>query len=338
MSNTSTMPRYRVENIFRDATDAAFRFVNLEKRHKAQSNSHAQRLKDIGGKISPTWVVMSVVGLLAAIGFGIYGAFNAQGAIAGLVDPMGNGIIQPEILLIIGASISIVGMLFGHLIYEGLSEGFETDPYTGSKSPSSKIWLSVVGLIGAIVYVGYQFYLVKSAGEGAGVDENSSLAYMPYVVAGIAILELLIGGFILHRAFGYLMLFAVSISLAITVRQMNAAARATNEGYRQYISFVDVYNGENREGQMEREGSPNIRRAIAHYSGISLDNEQAETVQRQESTAQPSTGEPTLENDVRPATEREAYQPNRNGTPRQENAERTVEDFMNDTTDDDLTV
>lgn len=330
MSNTTTMPRYRVENIFRDAADAAFRFVNLEKRHKTQSDSHDQRLKYIGGRVSPTWVVMSFVGLFAAIGFGIYGAFNAQGAIAGLVDPMGNGVIQPEILLIIGASISIVGMLFGHLIYEGLSEGFETDPYTGSKSPSSKIWLSVVGFLGAIVYVGYQFYLVKSAGEGAGVDENSSLAYMPYVVAGIAILELLIGGFILHRTFGYLMLFAVSISLAITVRQMNAAARATNESYRQYISFVDVYNGENREGQMEREGSPNIRRAIAHYSGINLNeiNNQPDTSQEQE--RQPSSQNTT--------TESEPTQPNRNGaTPRQENVEQTVEEFMNDTTDQDLT-
>ena len=323
------MPRYRVENIFREATDAAFRFVNLEKRHKTQSDSHAQRLKDIGGKVSPTWVVMSVIGLLAAIGFGIYGAFNAQGAIAGLVDPMGDGIIQPEILLIIGASISIVGMLFGHLIYEGLSEGFETDPYTGSKSPSSKIWLSVVGLIGAIVYVGYQFYLVKSAGEGAGVDENSSLAYMPYVVAGIAILELLIGGFILHRAFGYLMLFAVSISLAITVRQMNAAARATNEGYRQYISFVDVYNGENRAGQMEREGSPNIRRAIAHYSGINLNDTNEQPESARENVTEPTSENTTSENNV---------QPNSNGTPHRENAEQAVEEFMNDTTDDDLTV
>jgi len=331
------MPRYRVENIFLDAANAAFRFVNLEKRQRSQNASNKQRLEDIGGRVSPTWVVMSVVGLCAAIGFGIYGAFNAQGAIAGIVDPMGEGIIQPEILLIIGASISIVGMIFGHFIYEGLSEGFETDPHTGGKSPSSKIWLSVVGFVGAIVYVGYQFYLVKSAGEGARVDENSSLAYMPYVVVGIAILELLIGAFILHRAFGYLMLFVTSILLSITVRQMNTAARNTNDYYRQYIRFVDVYNTENPTQPMEREGSPNIRRAIAHYSGISLDNEQAETVQRQESTAQPSTGEPTLENDVRPATERETYQPNRNGTPRQENAERTVEDFMNDTTDQDLT-
>jgi hypothetical protein len=136
------------------------------------------------------------------------------------------------------------------------------------------------------------------------------------------------------------MLFAVSISLVITVRQMNAAARATNESYRQYISFVEIYNEENRTKQMEREGSPNIRRAIAHYSGINLNeiDELPETPQEPQNTAQSLTGEPTLENDVRPTSEQGAYQPNRNGTPHhQENAERVVEDFMNDTTDQDLT-
>jgi hypothetical protein len=336
MSNTTTMQRYRVDNSFGDASKAAFSFANLEKRHKSQSESHTLRLEDIGGKVSPTWVVMSVVGLCAAIGFGIYGAFNAQGAIAGLVDPMGEGVIQPEILFIIGASISIVGMIFGHFIYEGLSEGFETDPYTGVKSASSKIWLSVVGFVGAIVYVGYQFYLVKSAGESAGVDENSSLAYMPYVVAGIAILELLIGAFILHKAFGYIMLFVTVILLSITVRQMNAAARNTNDSYRQYIRFVDVYNGENSTNQMEREGSPNIRKAIAHYSGISLNDEQTQQGQTQRSTEQPSANEPTLENNVQPSSGQRT-QHNRNGATSQGNAEQAVEEFMNDTTDQDLT-
>ncbi len=337
MSSTITMPRFRVENIFRDASDAAFRFVNLEEKQKKQNERHAQQLESVGGKISPTWMVMSIVGLCAAIGFGIYGAFNAQGAIAGLVDPMGEGTISPKILMLIGASISIVGMVFGHLIYEGVSEGFKTDPHTGSKTLSGKIWLSVIGLIGALVYIGYQFYLVKSATNSAGIDSNSNLAYMPYVVAGIAVLELMIGALILHRTFDYGGLIIAALLLMITVRQMNRSARDTNDFYRQYIRFVDAYNSENPFQPIEREGNPNIRRAIAHYSGISLNSEQQGSVQ--EGSSNSSSGRRTSKGSANgnPSPGQGSGNSNRNGATHHEDAEQAARDFMEDTTDEDLT-
>lgn len=329
MSNPVTMTYYRVNGAFNNAANAAFRFVNLEKSHKKQSENYKERIQDVGGRISPTWVVMSVIGLIAAIGFGIYGAFNAQGAIAGIVDPMGNGVIKPQILMLIGASISIVGMIFGHMIFEGFSEGIDRDPYTGARTVNSKIWLSAVGIIGGIVYVGYQYSLVNSAGESAGIDETSGLAYMPYVVVGIAVLELLIGAFVLHKAFSYILLFVTSITLWFILRSMNGASRNTNDNYRQYMVFLDAYNRENPTQFTEREGNGNIRRAIAHFSGIELpdNNNSAEHSEQQ---ANEQTVEPRANDNISEQT-RTQQAANQNETT------RVVEDFMNDTTDQDLT-
>ncbi len=340
MTNTSSMPRYRVDRTFLLASDASFRFVNLEKKHRIKNKNREQVLNDIGGKTSPTWIIMSVVGLFAAIGFGVYGAFNAQSAIAGLVDPMGEGNIQPEILLIIGASISIVGMIFGHLIYEGIYEGIETDIHTGKKTLTSKIWLSVVGLVGSIVYVCYQFYLVKAAGVGAGVNETSSLSYIPYVVAGIAILELLIGAFILHKAFGYIVLFVINMLLGSIVRRMNVAARLTNDSYRQYIQFVDTYNFENSAPKIEREGNPNIRQAIAYYSGVNLQpsKDQPDLIQDKDLQASDSNEENSVLVNNSFGENNEKVVEARKRENQHEQTEKIVEEFINDTTDQDLTV
>jgi NADH:ubiquinone oxidoreductase subunit 5 (subunit L)/multisubunit Na+/H+ antiporter MnhA subunit len=179
----NTMPRHRVENMFRDAANSAFRFVGLLKKHEKQNDIHEKRLEDIGGKLSPTWIIMSVVGLCAAIGLGIFAAFNAQGAIAGLIDPMGDNTVQPYVFFIVGASIFIIGMIIGHFIHEGFTEGFQTDIHTGEKSPTPKLWLGVIGLVAAVVYVGYQFFLIKFAGDAAGVSKNNGPNYLPFIVA-----------------------------------------------------------------------------------------------------------------------------------------------------------
>lgn len=329
MNTIAAMPFYRVNNMFRDSGDKALWFVFLENKHKKQGVSYEERMKDIGGRISPTWAILSIVGLLAAIGFGVFEAYNAQGAIAGVVDPMGSGVIRPEILMAIGVSIAILGMIFGHMIYEGLSEGFDTDPHTGERSPNSKIWLGVLGFVGAMVYVGYQYVLVTSAIKGAEIGKENGLTYMPYVVVGIAVLELLVGAFILHRAFSYIMLFATGLLLASTVRRLNSTSKATNNNYRQYMNFLDVFNRENPSQPMEREGNGNIRRAIAHYSGIDLPNENnASTAPAQQVVEQTNT---------QPVPAIAQIQPVNTRISNQNEATKVVEEFMNDTTDQDLT-
>ena len=229
----------------------------------------------------------------------------------------------------IGASISIIGMIFGHLIYEGLSEGFDTDPHTGQKSPNSKIWLSVVGFIGAIVYVWYQYVLVNSAIKSAEIGKENGLTYMPYVVVGVAVLELLIGAFILHRAFSYLLLFSTGYLLAATGRRLNSSARATNDNYRQYMNFLDVYNRENPSQPLEREGNGNIRRAISHYSGIDLAQDNSTTMSSTQQVAERTNAQ------LKPANAEEL--PNNSRVSNKNDATKVVEDFMNDTTDQDLT-
>lgn len=329
MNVKSTMPFYRVNNMFRDSGDSALRFVFLKEKHKKKNGSYEERMEDIGGRVSPTWAILSIVGLLAAIGFGIFEAYNAQGAIAGIVDPMGSGVISPEILMAIGVSIAILGMIFGHLIYEGLSEGFDIDPHTGEKSHNSKLWLGVIGFAGALVYVGYQYVLVNSAIKGAEIGNENGLVYMPYVVVGIAVLELLVGAFILHKAFSYLLLFSSGLMLASTIRRINSAAKTTNNNYRQYMNFLDVYNRENPSQPMEREGNGNIRKAIAYYSGIDLsDGSSTSTAPEQQVVVQANT---------QPAPVRADMHPSNNRIPNQNDATKAVEDFMNDTTDQDLT-
>jgi|GEM_PF-3934457 len=324
------MPFYRVNNAFRDSGDSALRFVFLKEKLKKQNDTYEARMEDIGGRVSPTWAILSIVGLLAAIGFGIFEAYNAQGAIAGIVDPMGSGVISPEILMAIGVSIAILGMIFGHLIYEGLSEGFDIDPYTGEKSHNSKLWRGVIGFAGALVYVGYQYVLVNSAIKGAEIGNENGLVYMPYVVVGIAVLELLVGAFILHKAFSYLLLFSSGLVLASTIRRINSAAKTTNNSYRQYMNYLDVYNRENPSQLLEREGNGNIRRAIAHYSGIDLPDENSVSpVPTQQVVEQPNAQPVPAITDIQPSINRTSNQ--------NDDATKVVEDFMNDTTDQDLT-
>ena len=151
---------------------------------------------------------------------------------------------------------------------------------------------------------------------------------MPYVVVGIAVLELLVGAFILHRAFSYLMLFATGLALGSTGRRINTAAKATNDNYRSYMNFLDAYNKENPSQPLEREGNGNIRRAIAHYSGIDLpqdnttSNPSAQPVEVQTGSSSEQTTEIPSVN---------------NGALKQTEAAIAVENFMNDTTDQDLT-
>lgn len=324
MSNSITMPFHRVINMLRNAEISAFSFSNNEKRIKKLSDNRKETLNHIGGKTSPFWIFMSIIGILAAVGFGIYAAFNAQGAIAGIVDPMADGRFPLWLYLVIGSAISIVGMLFGHFIYDGLSDGFKTDTYTGQRLPSSKLWLAIVGFVGATVYVYYQFTLVKSAGNG-----NTNFASMPYVVAGIAILELLIGALILHRAFTYLLLFFTSIAMWIITRQMNSNARNTNNNYRDYLNFINAYNRENPTDRMQVEGNDNIRRAIAFYTGTNLHQADSDNV----AAVQPADNNNAENNSPRNSSDNTSTDQQHRDSSTQEN----LSSFINDTIDEDLT-
>lgn len=322
------MPLYRVHGQLRLAEKCAFAFVNFQKKLTSWVERKKETIAQIGGKVSPFWIFMSILGIVAAVGFGIYAAFNAQGAIAGIIDPLGNGTFPTWVYLVIGSAISVVGMVFGHFIYEGLTEGFNRDEHTGDRSLSGKIWYAVIGFTGATFYVGYQYYLVKSAGAG-----NANLVYLPYVVAGIAILELMIGGLILHRAFGYLFLFVATLIMAFITWRMNVNAKSTNDYYRQYLNFVTIHNRENLGATVEPEGNDNIRRAIAYYTGTKLEQEDPKKKDPLRDNDEPTQGG----NTPAPTPDSGPTQPAQIASNNDNNTDEKLDSFLNDTTDEDLT-
>lgn len=330
MTNKLLMPQYRVENALNKASDTAYIFATLKEKLKSLIESRDKRINDSGGSLSPTWIFLSFFFMLSAVGCAIFGAFNAKTAIAGLVDPMGEGIINPKILIIIGVSISIAGMLFGHMIYEGIADGFTTDRYTGSKIPNSKLWYSVIGIIAACIYIGTQFYIVKTAGQGAELKEGSGINHLPYVIVCISLIELLIGALVLNRVSFYLLIFILTLAIIKTLRKMNSSARITNTNYREYLRFLDAYNHENPKNTIQSEGNSNIRIAIAHYSGINL-QENGQANRKQEQVPQ----QVSSNKKILPVSSTE----NISGEigPQQEDNSQ-INNFLDDTVDNDLTV
>lgn len=330
MTNTLLMPKYRVENTFNKSADSALIFAALKEKLKRLNESRDKRINESGGSLSPTWIFLSFFFMLSAVGCAIFGAFNAKSAIAGLVDPMGEGIINPKILILIGASISVAGMLFGHIIYEGIADGFTTDPHTGSKIPNSKLWYSVIGIIAACIYIGTQFYIVKTAGQGAELKEGSGINHLPYVIVCISLIELLIGALVLNRVSFYLLILILSIVIIKTLRKMNSSARETNMNYREYLRFLDAYNHENPKNTIQSEGNSNIRIAIAHYSGINL-QENGQANRKQEQVPQ----QVSSNKEILPVRSTDIIS-GEIGAKQEDNSQ--VDNFLDDTVDNDLTV
>lgn len=329
MTNTTRMPLYRVNNEFNLAANSAFGFVNNKDKYRKRNNRRRKIVEEIGGKVSPFWVFMSFFVIFAAIFFAIFAAKTAQGTIAAFVDPMASGNISLIWLSFIGAAISIFGMGLGHLIFEGISEGISRDPYTGKREYSTKLWKSFWGILFSFLFIGFQFLIVKLAASGEE-GSGSGLSNMPYLIVGLAIIEIGVGALFLHRALGYLMLFGIGLLLFRTSRNLNDSARSTNMHYRQYLNYLDEYNRQYPNGTIEAEGNHNLRIAIAHYSGINLsDNRRISGVENQNSLSEavpqqalplPQERNVTRENVPRP----------------EENPQ--IANFLEDKTDDNLTV
>ena len=237
----------------------AFSFVTKEGKFTTLTDKRANYIEKVGG-LKPIWIIMSFVVILAMIGLGVYEGFTAKTAIAGLIDPTGNGVVPDWVLTTIGSSLAIIGMMIGHSVFETMEE----DEITGRREFGTMFWLSVAG---AIVYIGSQYFIVQSAGNG---DED--FKYLPYLVVGIALLELIVGGLLLAKALTYLLVFYLAIRLWFLHRGMNSTSRTTNNSYRDYRALRDAYNAQNPNNTLVLEGNDNIRRAIAYYSGINLNN------------------------------------------------------------------
>lgn len=344
MATNNSLPKYRVEKAFITATDSAFKFSTLEHRKDMLVSKHDETMENIGSRMSPTWIFISLFVFIAAIGLSVFGAYNAQGAIAGLVDPNAEGIIPFEILFIIGASLSIISMSLGHLIFEGLSQGLSVDEYTGQRIITSNIWTFVVGFLGGVFYISMQYYLVTSAGDTSNLNTNS----LAYAICLIAILEMIVGGLILHRVFSYFLLLFSTISIRLNARGMNNQSRNSNRDYRVYLSFLDVYNDQNPTKQIPREGNMHIRKAIAYYSGLNmnLENEESKApvpVSHRLHHSSDAVPQPLKQNKEskkahapNPASSEVLDEQSQNNNP-SSNMNQDIQDFIDDT-DENLTV
>lgn len=237
----------------------AFSFVTKESKFNTLTQKRTNYIEKVGG-MKPIWIIMSLIVVFALIGLGIYEAFTAKTAIASLVDPTGEGNVPDWVLTTIGASLSILGMMIGHSIFENV----EVEEYTGRRNFGVMFYLAIIG---GIIYVGTQFLVVRTAGDG-----SEEFKYLPYLVVAIALLELIVGGLLLAKVLTYLLVFFLSFRLFFINRSMNSTSRATNNSYRDYRALRDAYNAQNPNSTLVLEGNDNIRRAIAYYSGINLNN------------------------------------------------------------------
>lgn len=307
----------------------AFSFVKKESKFATLTDKRSSYTDKVGG-LKPTWIIMSFVVIIAMIGLGIYEGFTAKTAIAGLIDPSGNGDVADWVLTTIGSSLAILGMMLGHSLIESIEE----DNITGRREFGMMFWLYFVG---ALIYIGVQYFIVKAAGNG-----EDDFKYLPYLVLGIALLELIIGGLLLAKALTYLLVFYLAIRLWFIHRGMGSTSRATNNSYRDYRALRDAYNVQNPNNTLVLEGNDNIRRAIAYYSGINLANANNNApstpivpvngIQQPNTTAQEPVANPTV-NDVNP--QNAETEPVANNMQNQNTTEDEVERFIND--DDNLT-
>jgi hypothetical protein len=129
----------------------AFRFTRAENHFKELRSKKEDIInKNDGNPPSIFWICMSSMGLLAAIFFGIFAANNAQETIRSFIDPLNSGSVRKEIIYLIGAGISIIGMILG----DGL---VENKPFTINPSMDRTLNKNfVISLIGSLIYILFQ--------------------------------------------------------------------------------------------------------------------------------------------------------------------------------------
>jgi len=318
MGNETRMVATRQRN---KAFRSAKAFANAEARMRTSLERREKALREVGGREDEVWRFAWALVLVGALGLGIFAAFTAQTALAGFVDPMGDGTIPSFALAFIGVSMTLCGMWFG----KGMYESVRVDEYSGRHRVEPMFLLFLLASLG---YIGFQYAIAKGAGGGLSADQLLGAENLPLVIAGVAVLEVLVGVLLLPKAVAYMSMFLAAVTGMRWKRAMDREAQATHEGYDYYVILLNAHNTEYPQQRMEQEGNENVRRAIAYYNSVIL----------------PDSSQPT---------DRAAAAPSTNGTVNQDNApggRRTVTEqaeqnrpidvssIIDDGIDDDLTV
>ena len=360
MTKNSTLENLiNIERKYKSSEAQGHAFVATEKSFKALTLKKEELIEKIG-ELSLFWKNAWWIAAIGGICLAIFQGYSAQTVIQAYLDPTAEGSIPLWVFVTIGASISILGMVIGHTLYESV----KINKNIGDRNFGPLFYLM---LALAIFYVSFQFGLAHFGAEG-GLAEGETNS-MPYVVGGLAIFEIIIGAFIMEKVLNYLALMFENIVLGLKSRKMARKSRLTNNNFRDYSTLIDAYNSIPEVDLKQREGNDNIRRAIAYYAGIQLPAEEqilptipvepidfvrkpqpkAENIEQpQNSSLAIMTEEPQVLSTENTANNTiEPRNTNRNNTNNIENlarettakeAEAHVEAFLEDTVEADLTV
>jgi len=306
----------------------AFSFVKKDTKFTTLTEKRKGLIDKVGG-IKPALAIFTPFLLIAALGFIIFEAYAASTTISALLDSLGSNTNLNWIWYMLGFTLAIAGMKLGNLFFES----FERDEITGRRSFDLTFYLY---LFGSLAFISFQFIASKAIGD-------KEMAFMPYFIAGVAIMEIIFGGLLLPKALIYTFVFFIAIRLWFIHRGMGTTSRATNNSYRDYRAMRDVYNAQNQNNTLVLEGNDNIRRAIAYYSGINLANANINAapatpivpvnqVQQQNKNTQQPVANPIV-NEANPQNGK--TEPVVNNRQNQNTTEEEVERFIND--DDNLT-
>jgi hypothetical protein len=248
-----------LQNKLTIAEDSGYHFVKTESKFRIASDRKKVQLTNNSG-VPPSlfWICMSLFAIMAAFFFGIYAANNAQETIRSFIDPTNEGRISPRVVYMVGAAITIMGMILG----EGLMENkpFIIEP-TLERKVNKKF---VIVLIGTIAYIGFQAAVTLLARP---TDGDYSLVY---VTVGIAVFEIILGMYVLPKALLSVDWIGTNLFIRFLNTRMDKYSRSANENYRYYLNVLGIYNQQYSQDIQQREGNENIRRAIAYYAGIQV--------------------------------------------------------------------
>jgi hypothetical protein len=258
----TTQPNQSFEGnrFYYKAANYAFAFIKAEKMAEALQIKRAE-IESKHDNNSNFWRVASFAAVFVAMGLGVYEVYNIQASLSGMLSNGSDDELSLWLFLLLGVTLSIIGMLLGH------SLNAETDHITGKKKLTFKWWICLVLSIG---YIYMQYYLASAAGEGIDADSKQVAHSQSVVVVFIAIAELVLGYLFLTKAIEYLFSYRLKILMSLQRIIQNRSAKNCCQTWDYYIGYVEYYNHRNPFSTIsEKVETENIKKAKSYFKDTS---------------------------------------------------------------------
>ncbi len=236
------------------AKQSAFAFTAAEKTFNGCLQRQETIIKGLGDKKPSSYqIVISVIVIFLSFILCGAEASNCQQSMQGI------GGFSETTALLMGIAASAIGLLSGHLIQKGIQK----DEFSGARTYTWQFYFG--GLLG-LTYIGFQFFLSKSAGAG----DSSMLFFNIYVVI-ICLLTIFVG-FMLQSSIQTIAYLVAGLWQKIAYRKMWKAAKQTDYYWLRYI--YEISNAHSPATQAEE--SISVKRAREFYNSggtVSADDE-----------------------------------------------------------------